>query len=317
MPTLVVDRRGASLDAEQGRLVVRVAGERVSTLPLRSIDRLIVGPSATLSTRLLGRLGQQGTGLLVLAGRRGRPSVRLPSRMDADTHLRLAQYALLGDEARRTALSRTVVGEKIVGQRDVVEKRRGQSPATRRAVSALARALQRAGAPTVDRAGLRGIEGAAARAYFDALAATVPKRLGFTGRTRRPPRDPLNAAFSFGYTLLYAEAEKAAEELGFDPAIGFFHDVAHGRAALACDVVEPLRPSLDRWVLTAFDDGTLRPEGFTTNDSDGCRLGKTARSGFFRGFEAAAPPWRRDLRTRLADLKRQLVGTAPAPEVKA
>ena len=67
-----------------------------------------------------------------------------------------------------------------------------------------------------------GLEGAAA-AYFRALAAAFPPALGFEGRNRRPPRDPVNACLSLGYTLLHGDAVREAAVQGFDPMIGVLH----------------------------------------------------------------------------------------------
>ena len=53
---------------------------------------------------------------------------------------------------------------------------------------------------------LRGLEGAGAAAYFDGFGDLLPERLKFRSRNRRPPKDPVNAALSLGYTLLHAEA---------------------------------------------------------------------------------------------------------------
>ena len=75
---------------------------------------------------------------------------------------------------------------------------------------------------------LRGLEGAAASLYFSALGALVPKSLGFQGRNRRPPRDPVNAVLSLTYTLLHTEAVLAAHRMGLDPYVGFFHAVTFG-----------------------------------------------------------------------------------------
>jgi CRISPR-associated protein Cas1 len=83
---------------------------------------------------------------------------------------------------------------------------------------------------------LRGLEGTAARAHFAGLAAVLPPALGFTGRNRRPPRDPANACLSLGYTLLHAEAVTAAQAAGLDPLLGFYHRPAFGCESLASDL---------------------------------------------------------------------------------
>ena len=102
-------------------------------------------------------------------------------------------------------------------------------------------------AACADLASLRGLEGVAAREYFQALTEVLPKSLGFHGRNRRPPKDPFNAVLSLGYTLLQAEASIALYGAGLDPYVGFYHALEYGRESLSCDVVEALRPEVDRF----------------------------------------------------------------------
>ena len=129
---------------------------------------------------------------------------------------------------------------------------------------------------------LRGLEGTAARAHFAGLAAVLPPALGFTGRNRRPPRDPANACLSLGYTLLHAEAVTAAQAAGLDPLLGFYHRPAFGCESLASDLIEPLRAEVDAWVAALFRDRTLREDHFTRPESPGgaCLLGKAGRQTF-------------------------------------
>ena len=102
---------------------------------------------------------------------------------------------------------------------------------------------------------LRGIEGEAARTYFDAInclmRAECRQDFGLKGRSRRPPRDRLNALLSFLYTLLTHECRSALETAGLDPQVGFLHVLRPGRPALALDLVEEFRPVFaDRLALT-------------------------------------------------------------------
>jgi hypothetical protein len=121
------------------------------------------------------------------------------------------------------------------------------------------------------------------------------------GRNRRPPRDPVNAALSFTYTLLHFDAVRAAHGAGLDPMVGFYHRPAHGRESLACDLIEPLRPRADAWVRMLFRERELRGEHFATNKG-ACLLGKAGRERFHAAWEsyASVPP--RWLRRQCATL---------------
>lgn len=123
----------------------------------------------------------------------------------------------------------------------------------------------------------------------------LPESLGFTGRNRRPPRDPANAVLSLGYTLLHFEAVRACHAAGLDPMIGFFHELEFGRESLAADLIEPLRPRVDAWAWELFRHQVLRTEDFR-REGDACLLGKGGRQRFYAEFESLARPLRRLLR---------------------
>lgn len=93
---------------------------------------------------------------------------------------------------------------------------------------------------------LLGIEGSAARAYFREFSGMFHRDVAlqwtFSGRNRRPPRDPVNALLSFAYALLVRDAYLAVACVGLDPYIGFYHTAKYGRPAPALDLAEEFRP---------------------------------------------------------------------------
>ncbi len=121
-----------------------------------------------------------------------------------------------------------------------------------------------------DKYGL-GIEGAAAHLYFQALTEVFPPAMGFRGRQRRPPPDPVNALLSLGYSMLHTQAVNSCRMVGLDPAIGFYHELAYGRESLAADLIEPLRPRYDRWAWRLLAEKQLRDYHFNRT-ANGCSL---------------------------------------------
>ena len=161
-------------------------------------------------------------------------------------------------------------------------------------------------------AALRGLEGQAAAVYFAGLAAHMMPNLGFNGRNRRPPRDPLNVVLSLGYTLLHADTVLALYGAGLDPYVGFYHGLDFGRESLASDVMEPLRPRLDQFAVQLFKSGELRVEDFSTT-AQGCLMGKAGRVRFYPLYEAAAE----DFRTRLTECIGKLLAAVKASGLSA
>jgi len=227
-----------------------------------------------------------------------------------DAARRIAQYRLSLDAGFCLGFARAIVAAKLQGQLDLARERRAESPLHRYPLSLCERRL--AGMiGQVDAqeniAALRGLEGAAAAAYFEALAELLPPALGFHGRNRQPPRDPANAVLSLTYTLLHAEAVLALYGGGLDPFIGFYHALDFGRESLACDVMEALRPQADRFVLELFRRETLRAEDFSRAHG-ACLLGKAGRSRFYAAYETRAEHFRRELEFAVRDIAQAVQG---------
>ena len=94
---------------------------------------------------------------------------------------------------------------------------------------------------------LRGYEGTAASQYFgvwDELIFQQKDVFYLHTRNRRPPTDACNAMLSFVYTILGNDVAAALEAAGLDPYVGFLHTDRPGRASLALDLMEELRPVL-------------------------------------------------------------------------
>lgn len=319
MTTLYIDRKDIALDIEGGALVLREPGG-TRTLPLGPVERVVLRGPASLTARLLAGLWERNIGLLLLSGRRSEPSARLLGRPHNDVTLRLAQFRLLTDAERRGALARELVLAKIAAQRRLLRSLRDRRPDRRKplggalaALDRIAAGAQANAAAATDLAVLNGIEGAAAAAYFRAYAALFPASLGFAGRRRRPPPDPVNCALSLGYTLLHFEAVRESHSAGLDPLLGFYHQPAFGRESLASDLIEPLRPHIDEWVWELFRERRLRPEHFTAADG-ACLLGKAGRQIFYGAYEPLGAPLRRLLRRSCRRLVSLLRGGAAPPE---
>jgi CRISP-associated protein Cas1 len=303
MSTLYVDRRNVRLTSDGEALVFHENGERIGTVPMAPLQRVFIRGGVELDSTLLGKLGSRGVGIVILSGRKAEPSLFLP-RPHNDATRRLAQYRAAMDVPVCLRISRFIVHGKLVAQlaflKSKLETRLDARYEISRALTGLGGMLaQLESKPTVQE--LRGLEGASANMYFSAISALVPGSLHFHGRNRRPPRDPLNAVLSLGYTLLHAEAILASHGVGLDPWVGFYHVPAFGRESLASDLVEASRPEVDAWALALFNKQTLRAEDFSTN-ADGCFLGKAGRERFYRAWEPLAENLRKSLDARCREV---------------
>jgi CRISPR-associated protein Cas1 len=136
---------------------------------------------------------------------------------------------------------------------------------------------------------LRGYEGLAGKIYFSRFEDYIkPERrlfFYFKERNRRPPKDPVNALLSFGYSLLAKDCVGAALRVGFDPFCGFYHTMKYGRPSLGLDVMEFFRqPIVDSIVLTTINNGVFK-EGDFHQYQNTCYLNEKGRKKFLAHYE--------------------------------
>jgi CRISP-associated protein Cas1 len=210
---------------------------------------------------------------------------------ERNVFLRRNQFRLAEQEYFALALARRLVAGKVRNQRTLLQ--RNHIEPDRNALAGLKEMAERAErAVRLDE--LLGIEGNAARLYFGGFAGMIKPDEGaaatefsfdFEGRNRRPPRDPINALLSLGYSLLAKDLTVACYAVGFDPYIGFYHQPRFGRPALALDLMEPFRPLIaDSAVLTAVNTGMVSPKDFV-RAGNSVALTAGGRKGFLRAYE--------------------------------
>lgn len=303
MSSLYIDRKGASLKLSGDALICYENDERIGTIPLAPIERIYLKGDVTLQASLLAKLGERNIGVICLSGRKNTPTLFV-SQPHNDAERRLAQYELANNEDFCLAFAQKLVQLKLLTQKNWlwqasnarVDKKVLLVPKAEELDGLISKIKDQSSLPS-----LRGIEGRAASAYFTALSQYLPPSLKFDGRNRRPPRDPFNAVLSLTYTLLHSEAVLVAYGAGLDPYIGFYHSLDYGRESLACDLIEPLRPLIDNWLLGCFRSEILRVEHFSTTE-EGCFLGKAGRVHFYQAYEKQVANWRKILTENCFDL---------------
>lgn len=310
MATLVLDRSGLELRSDGAALALYESGERRGTIALNLVDRVVIQGNVKLDTSVLARFAEAGIATVLLSRRHSSRVAFVLGAGHSDAAVRLAQYQLALDESWCNRWAARIVRAKTRGQLRLLRSALDQRPDCRKALTDAIASLKTTlltlrDAPALEAARVRGVEGAAAAAYFRALTALFPDSLGFSGRNRRPPRDPVNACLSLGYTMLHFEAVRACHASGLDPLVGFYHRPAFGRESMACDLVEPLRARIDAWIWELFRTRALRAEGFV-QDKGACLLNKSGRAHFYAAWEGPAAGLRRHLRRECAVLVRVL-----------
>jgi len=311
MATLLLDRSQLEIRADGDALALYENSKRSGTIPIRLLERVVIQGSRTqLDSGVLIKLADAGIATLLVGARSSRKVAIVLGRAHNDASVRLAQTTRVMDDAFCRAWAKDLVAAKLHRQHRFLSKAEEGRPNARKTIfeaiatfKRIAAQLEGAEARNLDI--LRGLEGSAARAYFQGFTQLFPLALEFTGRNRRPPRDPVNACLSLAYTLLHFDAVRAAHTAGLDPLLGFYHRPAYGRESLASDLIEPLRPLADEWVWHQFRSRDLREDHFTI-DKGACVLGKAGRERFYAAWERFATAPRRWLRVRCSQLARHL-----------
>jgi CRISPR-associated protein Cas1 len=283
--TLFVTTPNAYLFRDHENLVVSVDHTEKLRVPLHHLGSVVVFGAMSVSTGTLEACAEAGIGLSFLS-EHGRFIARIEGEPNGSAEIRRAQFAAHADPAKTLALARSFVLGKLHNTRQLLlraarETDRADDQAALRTAAdthdTALRYLERSG----DLDSLRGREGDAARAYFSAFAAMVKRRrevFGLNERSRRPPRDPMNALLSFLYALLRHDVESALLAVGLDPATGYLHADRPGRPSLALDMQEELRaPFADRLALALINREQLKPDDFQEQEGGSWRLTDTAR----------------------------------------
>lgn len=282
---LYVRLQGGSLSKDHEEIVVRDKGAPAGTARLEDTTQIVVLGNVSVSTPLLTELAKRE----IPVSFHGYGGWYNGSFLPAGGHgvqARIAQHRTAGDAAAALALARSMVHGKIRNCRVLLQRNARGTPADAlRALSELAQDAQRA--PDVEV--LMGVEGAAARVYFEQftgmLKAEGAPTFDMNGRNRRPPRDPINALLSFAYACLARECTHVLHRVGLDPYVGFLHQPRPGRPALALDLMEEFRPIVaDSAVITAINTGAVGPDDFVVR-SVGVALSDAGRRRFIETYE--------------------------------
>lgn len=263
--TVHVTEQGASVGRSGNELRVRSKDGTETRIPVAEVGQLVLHGFAQLSTQALRLCVERDIGVhwMTLSG--GLIGSLAPSAVPAQRHLR--QFAALGDETKALELARRLVVAKLEAQlKYLLRATRAAGERSQRANDAVAqlRMSLRGASRAERRESLLGHEGQGAAAYFDAFPELVDECLresfAMDGRSRRPPRDRVNALLSFGYGSLYREILGAIVAVGLHPGVGFYHQPRSAAHTLALDLMELFRvPVVDMAVVAAVNRRTFDP----------------------------------------------------------
>jgi CRISPR-associated protein Cas1 len=282
-PYSVVRKDGESLIVKIPENKETNTPKRSVRVPMMKVDQVVVLGDSTVTTPALLALLERNADIC-FCDYWGRFKGRLAPSVSKNVYVRAAQFDAHRDYRRRVLLAARFVRGKLHNQRTLLLRgARNLDDADRsirvsRAAETIGALIQEVDRLEVEEDGpldprrpqmksalgaLQGMEGAAGAGFFRGLKLLFKQPMGFEGRKRRPPTDPINSLLSFGYVLLMNHVFSALQIVGFDPYIGYLHSEGYGKPSLALDLMEEMRtPVVDSVVLTVINKQILQPHHF-------------------------------------------------------
>jgi CRISPR-associated endonuclease Cas1 len=261
---------------------------------------VVIGNDGFVSLAALRWLADQDAAFVMLERDGSVLATTGPTRA-SDARLRRSQ-ALAFHSGAALRIARELITQKLAGQQQVAGDKL-RNPDIAYAIGRFKTAI--ATAETIPE--IRVLEARAGATYFSAWhdlpinfpkmdLARVPEHWRTFGTRRsvltgspRLATNPPNAILNYLFAALASEARLAAAALGLDPCIGVLHYDTAARDSLAYDLMEPVRPQVDAFLLSWIVGQTLRRESFFEDRHGNCRL----MGPFAAKLAETAPNWAR------------------------
>ena len=291
--TLYVFTQGVYLRKESETVVVRIDKQSKTRLPLLNIGAIACFGRVGISPQLMGYCGQHGIAISFMTVH-GRFLASVNGFTPGNVLLRREQYRRADDLDSAKLIARACIIGKLANYRTVL-RRAVRDQTASEATDRLTRTANRIDVAirtlneslSLDQ--LRGMEGEFSAEYFavfNDLITSQQSEFVFSGRTRRPPMDKVNALLSFLYSMLTNDLRSACEASGLDAAVGFLHRDRPGRPSLALDLMEEFRPVLvDRLVLSLINRGQVKASGFVEDPGNGIRMTEATRKSIVVAYQ--------------------------------
>ena len=261
-------------------------GDILMEWPCEDVDHVMVFGNIQITTQTLHQLLSHGieTAIFTL---NGKLIGQVTPPGGKNILLRQKQYEKYKDKHFVSEFSKAIVHLKVLSALNLLHDYHKNYPdkITGQEIAEIQNTMDKIkDEPNLD--SLRGIEGAVTAKYFNILGRILTDEWDFSVRSRRPPKDGPNAVLSFGYTIVTSELRSLLDGVGFDPFLGYYHQVHYGRPSLALDILEIFRHCfIDRLMLRLFNLSILTKDDFNQVGKGGVYLSKSGKGKFFTQYE--------------------------------
>lgn len=289
---LFVTQPDVTVNLEIDNVCVKKEGEVLLRVPLLNLEQIILFNYFGATPQLLGECAKRKISVSFLS-EHGKYIGTFQGASSGNVLLRREQYRI-ADDNRALGYAKNFIFGKLHNQKWVIERGirdyslRIDTDMLKKKSQFISEQLSRV-LSLKDEESIRAAEGNAAHNYFSAFDELILKNKNyfmFTTRNRRPPTDPVNALLSFAYVLLAGECRHALEVVGLDSYVGFLHSDRPGRASLALDIMEELRPHFaDRFVLSLINRNEVTESDFEYQSSGAVFLSSDSRKKFLSSWQ--------------------------------
>lgn len=291
--TLFVTSEDAYLSLDGENIVVNREKKEIGRFPLHNLEGIVCFSYSGASPALMGACAKRSIGLSFCTPN-GKFLAKTAGIANGNVLLRREQYRVADDLERSCQIARNMIWGKLYNCRWSIERTKRDhklriDEEKFQNASAVIYGIMPQMLETTSLDSLRGLEGAAASAYFDVFDDMIlrsKEEFFFHGRNRRPPTDNINAMLSFAYSLLANDCASALESVGLDAYVGFLHRDRPGRTSLALDLMEELRPCFaDRFVLSIVNNKVIQSGDFETTESGAVIMTDAGRRKFLKSWQ--------------------------------
>jgi CRISP-associated protein Cas1 len=279
MPNLlIIQSYGSKLAVRDGLFELTLIENnafRKAEYPAHEVGAIWLHQGTSITTAAIALATEHKIDLVLLNGF-GVPIGRWqPTRPTTIVTLQRAQLAAYQDE-KGFHFIKTWIAEKLQNQIDFLQQRlshhrRSETAKVQKHIATIENCRQKildlnATHLSAVADSIRGLEGAAGRAYFQSIAALLPERYHFEQRNRFPATDAFNSALNYAYAVLYTKVEGALLKVGLNPYAGFLHADGYQQLSMVYDFVEPLRIMVEDPIFSLFSTKKISREHFEDSE---------------------------------------------------
>lgn len=284
---LYVTEQGAVLSKNLGKLTISKQGNVISEIPLKKIEKVNLMGNISLTPQILNYFLENKIEVVFMT-QYGKYRGKLYTNEYRNVLLRLKQYERSNDQSFKLKMAQSIVTGKLRNYYDFLLSRNKNLPrgTLSEETAALRKITEKINQSTsIDQ--VMGIEGIGSKYYFQGFAKLFKsEEFKFEKRIAHPPKDPINAMLSLGYSLLYNEIEAAMNAVGLDPYLGNLHTIDVSKKSLLFDLTEEFRCIIvDSFVINAINRNEFTMNDFEEKEEGIVHFTKDAIKRFIDKFE--------------------------------